>query len=619
MTTGFISVPSPQGPQALFGATFNFISTTYQVVDGNVKLFCSAYTVDGGKGSLTSRLPYGPFPSFDGTYLYAGVNVTGSNVSSTLYELRTRNASTTTCDLHAVTASTDKEIVKVVKQPSGSFLVAKTSLTLAFKSSSTEVGLLEPNGSYTTLVAPTSAQIGAGVWVSVAPEWGTSRVFITYPDTGKNIGAVYENGALRRVFDSGTANNLMTVDICVSSFSGSIALLCGSNRTVGARADKLVAVNTATGKSTVVSSYDEDIIGAGAIQNYVQPDNATVDKNGVMYFETYNAISKAIRFFKAMVVGITTFPLPTVTGFAASPTAVTAGDAVVLSWKVADATNVAIDQGVGTVALSGSVTVTPTQTTPYSLTATGPGGIASATVTVTVAPKPALPTFTAAGVVNAASFKAPISSGSIATVFGANMAGGTAQASAVPLPTSLTGTQVLVNGATAPLIYVSPGQINFQVPVEAIGASATIQVVSTLGVSSVVTVPLSTTPGLFQGGDGNVIAQDPQGNLLGTNSNPAKAGDVAVVYATGLGPTDCRVETGKASTAALCRTLAVPDVFVGGQKAQVLFSGLTPGFIGLYQINLTIPPQASAATTVPIVAVVNGQKSSDSALIVIAQ
>lgn len=79
------------------------------------------------------------------------------------------------------------------------------------------------------------------------------------------------------------------------------------------------------------------------------------------------------------------------------------------------------------------------------------------------------------------------------------------------------------------------------------------------------------------------------------------------------------METGKASTAALCRTLAVPDVFVGGQKAQVLFSGLTPGFIGLYQINLTIPPQASAATTVPIVAVVNGQKSSDSALIVIAQ
>src|SRR5438105_3478110 len=77
------------------------------------------------------------------------------------------------------------------------------------------------------------------------------------------------------------------------------------------------------------------------------------------------------------------------------------------------------------------------------------------------------PQISAGGIVNAASFQAPIVRGSLATIFGSNLASGTAQAGTVPLPTILGGVQVTVAGTRAPVFYVSPTQINYQVPFEA--------------------------------------------------------------------------------------------------------------------------------------------------------
>jgi len=251
--------------------------------------------------------------------------------------------------------------------------------------------------------------------------------------------------------------------------------------------------------------------------------------------------------------------------------------------------------------------------------AIGPTGFDAATVTVTVVPKTTLPAFTAAGVVNAASFKAPISAGSIAALFGTNLSAGTAEASTVPLPTQLTGTQVLVNGVAVPLFFVSPGQINFQVPVETAGQSATVQVINALGASTVITVPLaSAAPGLFVGGDGNVIAQDSEWALV-TTANPAKAGDVVVMYGTGFGPAACRPKTGETTPAVECRTLTTPHVTVGNQEATVLYSGLASGMIGVYQLNLIVPMLDPSTPTVPVVVDMAGQKSQDTAQVAVAQ
>ena len=97
-------------------------------------------------------------------------------------------------------------------------------------------------------------------------------------------------------------------------------------------------------------------------------------------------------------------------------------------------------------------------------------------------------------VVNGASFAGAPSPGSVATVFGAKLASTTAQATTVPLPVSLGGATVTVNGVIAPLWYVSPSQINFEMPAEVKPGSASI-VVSAAGSSSF-TVPL-VAPGIF--------------------------------------------------------------------------------------------------------------------------
>ena len=94
----------------------------------------------------------------------------------------------------------------------------------------------------------------------------------------------------------------------------------------------------------------------------------------------------------------------------------------------------------------------------------GLGQLHSPGMGVTAAGGP--PQISAGGIVNAASFQPPLARCGLATLFGTNLADTQAWAASVPLPTTLGGAQVLVNGAAAPLIYASPSQINFQVPCE---------------------------------------------------------------------------------------------------------------------------------------------------------
>mgnify|MGYP001056354315 CR=1 FL=1 len=228
-----------------------------------------------------------------------------------------------------------------------------------------------------------------------------------------------------------------------------------------------------------------------------------------------------------------------------------------------------------------------------------------------------IPTINPNGVVNGASFSTDglVSPGSIASLYGIDLAAGTAAAEKLPLPTKLAGTQVLVGDVPAPLFFVSPKQINFQVPVGILGTAAPITVVSgeIRGPSAQVKLA-PEAPGIFTAppggtGQGAVLNQD---SSLNSARNPAEAGSVIQIFATGLGLTDPAFATNQAGATAepFNRTRTKPLVFIGGIQAEVLFSALAPGFVGLYQVNARVPPGTVPGAAVPLQLQAGGKGSN---------
>ena len=220
------------------------------------------------------------------------------------------------------------------------------------------------------------------------------------------------------------------------------------------------------------------------------------------------------------------------------------------------------------------------------------------------------------GVVNGASFsqEAVVSPSSIASLFGTNLSAGTEAAVALPLPFTLANTQVLVNDVPAPLFFVSPLQINFQMPATAAGSTVQVAVVSggVRGLAATVNVA-PEVPGIFSlagsgAGQGAVLNQDGAFNSQGDSAAP---GSVIQLFATGLGAVDPPVEAGQpAGGSPPSVTVMTPVVLVGGVPADVLFSGLTPGFVGLYQVNIRIPEAAPVDDTVELQIEIGGQSSN---------
>jgi uncharacterized protein (TIGR03437 family) len=225
--------------------------------------------------------------------------------------------------------------------------------------------------------------------------------------------------------------------------------------------------------------------------------------------------------------------------------------------------------------------------------------------------KPVTPAILSGGVVNAASFKTGISPGSLATVFGSNFlgTGQAAGATVVPLPSSLGGVSVTVNGKTAPVLFVDATQVNFQIPWETKPGAATIAV-SSNGLTSDnmnVTV-LAAAPGLFFQGS-HAIVQN-KDFTLNSAANPAKVGDFIVVYLTGGGAVHPAVADGAAGGSNPISSVVSPlTATIGGQSATVLGAALTPGFVGLWQANVSIPT-GLAKGDFPLVISAGGQASN---------
>ena len=235
------------------------------------------------------------------------------------------------------------------------------------------------------------------------------------------------------------------------------------------------------------------------------------------------------------------------------------------------------------------------------------------------------PQLTQGGVVNAATFdpRAPVAPGSIASAFGLNLASSLTLASSLPLPTTLGGATVRVNGISAPLIAVSPEQINFQVPWELLGQSQASLTVTVDGVtSSATTIRLTSfSPGLFainqQGtGQGAILIANtgsfaaPAGTISG--ARPVIRGSESIsIYCTGLGPVTNPPASGTAApTFPPSLTTAPPTVTIGGVPATVSFSGLAPGFVALYQVNVQVPQNAPTGSAVPVAIFTSGTASN---------
>ncbi len=203
--------------------------------------------------------------------------------------------------------------------------------------------------------------------------------------------------------------------------------------------------------------------------------------------------------------------------------------------------------------------------------------------------------------VDGASFAEGIVAGSAATVFlpGIRDDEGAVAAESLPLPTTLDGVQVLLDGEAAPLYSLANTQgmeqASFQAPFELAGrrsVSVTVRRSGFFEAQSDVRL-FDARPGVFSTPGGEAIVIHHLSNRLVTQSEPLQSGEFAYLYATGLGPVENTPPTGAPGPVdPLAIVLTQPGVTIGGAPCRVLFAGLAPGFAGVYQINIQIPEAA---------------------------
>jgi uncharacterized protein (TIGR03437 family) len=241
--------------------------------------------------------------------------------------------------------------------------------------------------------------------------------------------------------------------------------------------------------------------------------------------------------------------------------------------------------------------------------------IAGQTIAIAQAGIP-IPAFHPAGITNAASLVQGASPGGISTIFGVGLThnlNGITTAPSFPLPTTLGTTSVEVVGynsttaqyesRNAPMLALAnvngQEQINFQLPYVP-WSSVEVQVHNNGLTGALMNFPVQTYfPGLFTvDGTAGAFLHGADNSLI-TSASPAARGETIVLFATGLGPTSPSVAAGLAAPIAepLARTATTPIVQIGGIQSRVVFSGLAPGFSGLYQINVVIPQNVPTGNT----------------------
>jgi uncharacterized protein (TIGR03437 family) len=189
--------------------------------------------------------------------------------------------------------------------------------------------------------------------------------------------------------------------------------------------------------------------------------------------------------------------------------------------------------------------------------------------------------------------------GTAAEVFGSNLAAFTGSTTGSPLPTAFQGSQLVVGGRLAPLYYLSNGQVNAQIPFELTPGQGQ-QFAAVAAVNGALTLPIlidvvPLVPGVLENPDGSLVAQRSADGSFVSATNPTFPGDDLVMYVLGMGATNPPVLSGvPAPSSPLANAVVQPTVTVDNQNAQILYAGLTPTYVGLYQINFVVPATAPA-------------------------
>ena len=256
-----------------------------------------------------------------------------------------------------------------------------------------------------------------------------------------------------------------------------------------------------------------------------------------------------------------------------------------------------------------------------------PGG-----VVVTVNPQMGTP------LVDGAGFAPQLAPGAFVSIFGTDLALGSGpdgieSAAATPLPTTMGGVSVKFGNRLAPLFFVSPGQINAMIPFELSGSTAEVTILTGPDAAgNTVTVNLSpTAPGLFRvnpAGQGAIL--NPDGSLVAPvgsfpsrlpAAQPTRSGEIIVIFASGLGPVSPAQPSGVAAGANgtnIPTMVSDPQVRIGGQPSSVLFAGLAPGFVGLYQVNVQVPQGVPTGDAVELVITTSAGQTSNTATIAVS-
>ena len=224
-------------------------------------------------------------------------------------------------------------------------------------------------------------------------------------------------------------------------------------------------------------------------------------------------------------------------------------------------------------------------------------------------------------IVNGANFATgPVAPGTIISVFSAPAPASSSSAilssatanfndlpNPLPLPTTLGDVQVLVNGTPASLFYVSPSQINLPLP-STLPTSGTVDLEivskSTARIFGLTEISLAAvSPGLFTlagSGVGQLAALNSPDNSVNTASKPLVRGQVLTLFGTGEGPVPNAPPDGTVPTGPV-PTSDTPRIVIGGidvDPSNILYSGLAPGLIGVWQINVRVPQEVTAGNQI---------------------
>lgn len=215
-----------------------------------------------------------------------------------------------------------------------------------------------------------------------------------------------------------------------------------------------------------------------------------------------------------------------------------------------------------------------------------------------------------ARIVNGASYQSALAPGSMISIFGTTLAAAA----------TLQNVAVSFNGVSAPLSYVSPTQINAQAPYGLTPGSATMLVMASGSTAAAQTVTITAAaPGIFTAnqsgsGPGSILRADDY-QVISTSA-PTHAGAFISIYCTGLGELTGAIVAGAPAPNPPLSTAVLPQVTVGGIAAQVTFSGLAPGYAGLYQVNVQVPAGVAAGSAIPVVLTSAGVSSNTATIVV---